>query len=257
VLTLVLYLLAIRLIQPVRRWRLDWRAVLTALALLALLGGATALAFLVTAGRYEKWDILATPTPAPPVPVVMERQVAIAVPPAPLPTDTPAPTDTPQVTPVPPPILVQEESTAIYAAVARQLYTVDHTFGDQPPNFPVIYLVRITDDNVGDPDAPESEPQELPEALQKAIVAGLEDLPAEFIWVDSADEVPRDNKTHAVLDGGAIITLGNIHLQEDGSALVSAQLYFSMLGATGKTYILKQADSTWQVTGDTGVQWIS
>ena len=60
-----------------------------------------------------------------------------------------------------------------------------------------------------------------------------------------------------VAGGGAIITLGNIHLQEDGPALVSAQLYFAMLGATGKTYTLEKVDGSWQISGDTGVQWMS
>jgi hypothetical protein len=153
--------------------------------------------------------------------------------------------------------LSEDEQAAIYAAVVRQLYTVDHTFGHNPPNFPVVYLVRTTDDSVGDPDAPQTEPQILPDSTQMEIVAALDDLPAEFVWVDDADEVPRDDQTHAVASGGAIITLGNVHIQEDSKVLVSAQLFFSMLGATGKTYILEQLDGEWQVTGDTGVQWMS
>jgi hypothetical protein len=134
---------------------------------------------------------------------------------------------------------------------------VDHTFGDQAPNFPVIYLVRATDDSVGNPNAPRDAPRDLPEALQKAIAGAVDDLPAEFIWVDSPDEVPRDSQTHAVAGDGAIITLGNIHLQEDGPTLVSAQLYFAMLGAAGKTYTLEKVDGSWQISGDTGVQWMS
>jgi hypothetical protein len=89
------------------------------------------------------------------------------------------------------------------------------------------------------------------------IVNGLDDLPAEFVWVNNADEVPREDQTDTVQGGGAIITLGNVHFQGEGKALVSAQLFFSMLGATGKTYILEQLDGEWQVTGDTGVQWMS
>ena len=141
--------------------------------------------------------------------------------------------------------------------MVHQLYTVDHTFGDDPPNFPVVYPVRITDDSVGDPNAPQAEPQILPDSTQREIVAILVDLPAEFVWVDDADEVPLDDHTHAVAGGGAIITLGNIHFQPDGSALVSTKLYFAPLGALGKTYVLEQLNGEWSVTGDTGVQWMS
>ncbi len=39
---------------------------------------------------------------------------------------------------------VEAKSEAdIYATVVRQLYTVDHGFGE-PPNFPIIYLVEAT-----------------------------------------------------------------------------------------------------------------
>jgi hypothetical protein len=256
-LTLVLYLLATRLVQPTRRWRLDWKAVLTGLGLLSLLGGVVGLVFIATADRYENVSIFATPTPIAPLPAVaVAREVFVAPAPPLVPTDTPQP-DSPLPPPAPTSEAAAPVSGDVYAAVVRQLYTVDHTFGDQSPNFPTVYLVRTTDDSVGDPGAPQNGPWDLPESLQKDIVAALEDLPAEFVWVDSGDEVPRDSTTHAVAGGGAIITLGNIHMREDGSAMVSAQLYFSPLGATGKTYVLEQVDGTWQVTGDTGVQWIS
>jgi ABC-2 type transport system permease protein len=245
--TLALFLLSTRLVQPARRWRVSWKEMLISLALFLVLGGTVALAFSVTSGRYERVSILSAPTPVPvPGPVVVQKAVAVPMqvpPPAPVPTPRPA--------------LIEGDQVAIYVAVVRQLLTVDHTFEDGPPNFPVVYLVRSTDDGVGDPDAPQAESRALPESVQSAMVAALDDLSVEFLWVDDADEVPRDGDTGAVAGGGAIVTLGNIQFQEDGSALVSAKLYFSMPGATGKTYVLEQVDGTWQVTGDTGVQWIS
>lgn len=260
-LTLVLYLLATRLVQPTRRWRVGGKEVSVVLASLLAFGGVVTLAFVTTANRYEKASIFATPTPVSrvPPPAVVQQEVVRAVPVKPPP---PVPTDTPQAaslspTPTPTPAFLEDDQAAIYAAVVRQLYTVDHTFGDQPPNFSTIYLVRTTDDGVGDPNAHRADPRTLSESVQEAVVAALHDLPAEFIWVDDAEEVPRDSKTHSVAGGGAIITLGNIHLQEDGSALVSAKLYFAMLGATGKTYILEWVNGDWQVTGDTGAQWMS
>jgi hypothetical protein len=140
--------------------------------------------------------------------------------------------------------------------VVRQLYTVDHTFGGQPPNFPVVYLLRSADDSVGDPDAPRGESRALPEPVQTAIVVALKDLPAKFVWVDGRNQVPMDPNS-SVADGGAIFTLGNIHPQPDGTALVSASLYYSSLGAGGRTYILKLVDGSWQIIGNTGVEWIS
>jgi len=244
--TLVLYLLTTRLIQPTRRWRIGWKEVAVTVALLLIFGGVVALAFFSTTDRYEKVSILAAPTPVPvPVPVIVEKEVAVPVVVAP-PVPTPATL---------PPITLADQS-AIYVAVVQQLYTVDHTF-DEPPNFLAVYLVRATDDGVGDPDAPRTGSQVLPETVQTAVAEALADLPADFLWVDDANEVPREEKNGTVKDGGAIFTLGNIHLQTDGSALVSAELYFSALGAGGKTFVLQQVDGIWQVMGDTGVQWIS
>ncbi|MHC4277635.1 MAG: hypothetical protein ACYSTI_09985 [Planctomycetota bacterium] len=145
---------------------------------------------------------------------------------------------------------------AIYAAAVHQLYTVDHTFGE-PPNFPIIYLVETTDDGVGDPDAPQTNSNLLLSSVQEAITAALDDLPAEFVWVGNFNEVPLDSNTGAVEGNGAIITLGNVHFQEDGSALVSASIYFANLGAGGLTYIVESIDGVWQVTGNTGVLWMA
>jgi len=149
-----------------------------------------------------------------------------------------------------------QTKAAIYAAVVRQLYTVDHTFGE-PPNFPIIYLVGATDDSVGDPDAPQTNSNLLLRSIQEAITDALEDLPAEFVWVGNFNEVPLDSNTGAVEGNGAIITLGNVHFQEDGSAFVSASIYIANLAAGGLTYIVERMDNTWQVVGDTGVRWMA
>ncbi len=150
-----------------------------------------------------------------------------------------------------------QAKTAIYAAVVRQLYTVDHTFGE-PPNFPIIYLVGATDDSMGDPDAPhQTKSTLLLRSIQEAITDALEDLPAEFVWVGDSYEVPRNSQTGAVEGNGAIITLGNVHFQEDGSALVSASIYIANLAAGGLTYVVERIDGVWQVVGDTGVRWMA
>jgi ABC-2 type transport system permease protein len=266
-LTLVLYLLAVRLVQPVHRWRLARREALGALALLFLLAGTGLLAFTTTAGRYDYEPPPPRPTPAPVVvmapPPSAVRKVVKAeptAPPPPTPTPVPAnasPLATP--TPLPSPTLdpAEVEETAIYAAVVRHLCTVDHTFGDGPPNFPIVYLVQWTDDSVGDPEVPRTDARLLSTTVQDGVIRALADLPAEFRWVAGREDVPLEEVGGRVADGGAIITLGNLHVQEDATVHVSASLYFASLGATGKTYILQQVDGAWQVVGTTGVEWIS
>jgi ABC-2 type transport system permease protein len=268
-LSLVLYPLATRLVRPVRRWRIARREVLGAAALFSLFAAGVAAGFFLTAGRYEwRQDLVGpgrpTPTPAAmrvmaaPPPVVMELKPTLMPQPA---VVGPVPTDLPFLSPVPTPtpsaVLPGEDEAAIYAAVVRQLYTVDHTFGDQPPNFPVVYLLQWTDDSVGDPGASQDDPRLLPTAIQEGIAAALADLPAEFRWVAARDEVPLEEPGSRVKDGGAIIAVGNIHEQDDGSVHVSASIYFRNLGAAGKTYVLQRVDGLWRVVGTTGTEWIS
>lgn len=252
-LSLVLYLLSTRLVRPLRRWRIRWHELLVALALFLILGGVAAVPFLLTAGRYEMVESPVAPTAVPigPVPpVVVERVVAVTqiVEVEPVPTLPPVPSPTPAFS--------EPEQAEIYAAVIRQLYTVDHTFEGQH-QFPLVYLLCITDDAIGDPEAPHDAPQMLSEPLQGMIVELLSDLPAKFIWVSDRQQVPIEQNSGVVQDGGAIFTVGNIHLDKDERVLVSASLYFSSLGGGGQTYVLEKVDGIWRIAGNTGVKWIS
>ncbi|HSN75325.1 MAG TPA: hypothetical protein VL334_09620, partial [Anaerolineae bacterium] len=85
------------------------------------------------------------------------------------------------------PVSTPWDPAEIYALVVRQLYTVDHTFG-QAPLFPVVYLLRQTDDSVSASGAP-SNSQTIFPGDQQRIASLLADLPARFIWVDSRDDV--------------------------------------------------------------------
>jgi hypothetical protein len=148
------------------------------------------------------------------------------------------------------------DETGIYAAVARQVYTVDHTFGDNPPNFPRIYLLRADDIRASGSDAPEPGMPVIATPVQQSIVAALSDLPAQFTWITKLEDAPRD-ENGTIQDNGAVITLGNIQPQGDGTIQVAASIYIGMLAAGGQTYVLEQVDGAWQVTGTTGMQWIS
>jgi ABC-2 type transport system permease protein len=271
--SLLLYLLSTRLVRPTQRWKLSRREILLALALLLLFGGAVGLAFLSSADRYENVGIFQSQTVPTPAPAMVERVIVERVERVPL-DEIPLQ----ELELVPPPTLVpytiedeaganltleDGDTAAIYAAVLHEFYTVDHTFGNAP-DFPIIYILKTTDDSVGDPNASQGEPSPIPEGIQSRVTELLSkdgtgdenlSLPAEIIWIDNPDDVPYTN-TGAVEDFGAYIVLGNIFLKEDGSAMVSGSLYISFLAATGKTYILNSVEGHWVVTGNTGVQWM-
>jgi hypothetical protein len=150
----------------------------------------------------------------------------------------------------------EAEAAAIYAAVIRQIYTEDDTFGGtlQPPR---LYVVGATDDSAGDPETEESDPAIITDSVRQDVSGRLADLPTETVWVETRDEVALDPETGAVADEGAIITLGNIHLQGDETVHVPASIYVAGLAAGGQTYVLEEVDGAWTVTGNTGVEWIS
>jgi hypothetical protein len=148
------------------------------------------------------------------------------------------------------------DEVAVYSAVIRRIYTQDDTFGGTL-NPPTVYLVSTTDDGAGDPDIEQAEPRAISQKVQAGIVEALADLPAEFIWIEDAAAVPVEADTGAVAGDGVIVSLGNIHQQDDGSALVSGSIFIAMLAAGGQTYIVEQVDGAWQITGTTGVQWMS
>jgi ABC-2 type transport system permease protein len=269
VISMVLYLLSTRLVRPTRRWKLTHREILFALGLLLLFGGAVGVAFLSTADRYE--NATNTQSESLTAPAWNSQGIAKQVIVEGEPLKEP---DVPRAMVPAYPVgdksaegvnIELADASAIYAAVVRELYTVDHTYNiDDPPNFPVIYLIKTTDDATGDPNAPQAEPSLIAEEAQKSINEqlsgpGAEEsrtwLPLEIIWVESTDDVPY-SPTNTVDGGGAVIKLGNIFSQPDGSVLVSASIYVGELAATGKTYILNQVDTGWRVTGDTGVQWM-
>jgi ABC-type transport system involved in multi-copper enzyme maturation permease subunit len=145
----------------------------------------------------------------------------------------------------------------LYAAVVRQLYTVDHTFGNNPPKIPMIYILTTTDDKAGDPRGASASPAKLGEDLQQSISERLKDLPAEIRYVSDRKEVPLNAQDGAVTDGGAIITLGNIFARVDGKMQVAGSIYFSGTASGGKTYLLEKNGDLWKITGTTGVEWIS
>lgn len=152
--------------------------------------------------------------------------------------------------------LSETDEVAIYSAVIHRIYTQDDTFGGTF-NAPILYLLTTTDDSVGDPDVRQSESRSLSKAVQDEIEISLADLPARVVWVNDSSAVPVDVTTGAVANNGVILTLGNIHIRGNGTALVSGSIYIAPLAAGGQTYILKEVDGVWEISGTTGVRWTS
>lgn len=264
--TVALYLLSTRLVLPTRRWRMRRRDILIGSGLILLVVGATGLVFFATSGRYEQASIFSMVEPVPPRGgPIMREQVAVerAVPVAP---EIAPDMEEKNVAPPPGegPVDQDENDRAIeiYAAIVQRIYTVDHLGADnRPPSFQKIYLVNLTDDTAGDPNAPFEDPAGIPEKVQEGIAAALlssedaagQNLPTDIAWIEAFDEnnPPWDDSDPLE---AIYIKFGNIHDQDEGEAYVSAAQY-STIGSMGKTYILSRVDGSWQVTGDTAFQW--
>jgi hypothetical protein len=166
---------------------------------------------------------------------------------------TPTPADSSNIEPTPTAAINEAQ---IYAAAIRQIYTVDHSFGESP-GWTLVYLVTTTDDSTMF-DGPVAPAQTLSAELQQAITAGLSDLPFEVIWVAGHDEVPIDSTNGQVAGGeGIIVSLGNIHPQDDGSVQLPFFMTCGGLCGIGKTYVLTQANGLWSVTGSVGPEIMS
>jgi hypothetical protein len=79
--SLILYLLGTRLVQPIGRWRLRWKDLLPVLVLVLALAGIVALVFALTAGRYGEASTLTPPSPTLPAvnSLSIERQMVQGV----------------------------------------------------------------------------------------------------------------------------------------------------------------------------------
>lgn len=150
----------------------------------------------------------------------------------------------------------EQDTIAIYQTVIKQIYQHDDTFGGTLEK-PTLYIIRATDDPVGDPSLRQSNSVVISATVQLSVTSAFANLPTTMIWVDSSDQVSLDPDTGLVSDEGVIITLGNIKYKNNGKALVAASIYVARLAAGGKTYILEKKDGIWTITGTTGVEWIS
>lgn len=250
-LALVLYLLSTQLIKPTRRWRVGRRGALAAVGLLALFGGTSALAFGLSAHRYTSPGEQQAPWAAPaiPAPVVVERvvvEVEEAMPVSPLPGLSPIPTPTPAAIPT---SLPSTDLAGIYGAVVRQLYEIDRDteLGD----LLTVYLMPVIDDR--EESSPGIYVESLPDSTKLAVTYALSDLPAAFIWIDAAEQVPRDAGGR-LGTSEALFLLGRVHPNNDDSIQVEAGIHVGGL-AVSKRYRLEAIDENWQVMDSADAGW--
>ena len=143
------------------------------------------------------------------------------------------------------------DDAQIYAAAILEI----HSFARSSS---MVYLVTTTDD-LAYADAPVAPSQKLPADLQEAITAELAGEPYELIWIEAFDDAPIGpiNPENAegwhIADGdGIIITLGNIHPQDDNSVQLSFFMTCADLCGIGKTFVLNQSFKNWHITGSVG-----
>jgi hypothetical protein len=145
-----------------------------------------------------------------------------------------------------------ERTSAIYAAVIRQLLTNDHYLGEGRP-FERVFVVR-TD---GDPFVGTESPlRPFSPAVERAILEALRDLPPVRV-VPDLDTVMVDEKSCrglAVTRGGVLVSLGPIAEARGGAVTVPSFLLSGCLGKNGQwlTYVLELKDLGWRVVGTKG-----
>jgi hypothetical protein len=139
----------------------------------------------------------------------------------------------------------------VYAAVVRQLVTVDHTFGGDP-GFGTIFIVDRASPRAGAGVMPaEGQGTPIGEETQGQIRASLTDLPP-IRFIHHQEEVVGPMEDGGVVENqGVVVTLGTI--PDDADRLeVGAGMYIANLAGTWLTYVVERMDEGWAVTGTTG-----
>jgi len=151
-----------------------------------------------------------------------------------------------------------ERVVTIYAAVIRQLVTIDHTFGQADPGFGVVYVINGPVERADDPSRPIGEVKAhrpFGSRVVKGLRAALDDLP-DVTFVEDRSAVVAGEAPGHVINDGVLLTLGPIR----GGATrveVGNSLWISGLAGQWLTYVLERKSGTWEVAGTTGPVAIS
>ena len=157
-------------------------------------------------------------------------------------------TDTPKNGPNP---INIHDKAQIYAAAIREI----HSYARSST---LVYVVTTTED-MAIFDGPIDPSQKLPDDLQEAIMAELAEETYELIWIEAPEDAPTSPINPETGDGwkiaegeGMIITLGNIHPQEDGSVQLSFFMACADVCGIGMNLVLNQDYDNWHVSGSVG-----
>lgn len=137
----------------------------------------------------------------------------------------------------------------IYAAVIRQLVTVDHTFGNAQPRFRVVYVVDGVVPGAGSALRDFFTPaRPFGEDVTAGIRQQLEGKvpPIRFV-ADGEDALRRPIRAGAVRNRGVIISLGPIERKND-LVRVPNMLWCDAKCAQWRTYVLAEKGGRWVIT---------
>ena len=137
----------------------------------------------------------------------------------------------------------------IYAAVIRQLVTVDHGFGGAPSPYRHVYVLNGVVPSAADPMHLVSRPLiPFKPGLVQAISAKLHGLPPVSFVQNRGGVVAGRNPGHAT-HAGVLITLGQITWRDDTTAIVANNRWASGLNGQWLKYIVRHHNDEWSVTG--------
>lgn len=139
-------------------------------------------------------------------------------------------------------------SADIYAAAARQIVTVDNTFGGGGVFSTVLVVDHVEPDSESPQDAP-TEARPLTAEERAAIEAALEGV-AEAQFIGDPKEYMTEDLSPTI-EGSAIVTMSSIEHREDHS-LVGVSLWCGGLCGIWLTYRVVDAPDGWTVTGIEG-----
>lgn len=232
-LTIVLYLVAARLVQPTRRWRFRWKDFLAPAIVLVLFTGLVAVGYAATADTYEESAFVTpqfnpmVPQPAMAEPAVVERRVVVA-------EETSAES-----------AISEDDSAQIYSAAIRQVLAAGVDLdGNESDGSPVLYVMDTTNGSVGDSSAVQGERKPLSEPIKEKMVKILADLPAELEWVSSQDA--------GAAEGTTVVSLGNIFVQNQTRVQFAISYQVSGEDTVSSTYVVEKVKDAWQVIETVG-----
>lgn len=146
----------------------------------------------------------------------------------------------------------------VYAAVIHELLTKDNTFGKGSSPFKAIYIVDGPIKGAGNPrvDIFGPAPRSFPSAVMEGIRQLLPNL-HQITFIGNANRVRRGPQGMiGVKNDGVIIALGPIERRK-GRVLVPNALWCGGLCAQWQTYVVREVDGQWKVTGTSGPLVIS